>query len=55
MNYVEQKTERKTELKVPVLCYSRVSGYYNPVAAFNKGKKEEFSERQYLNIKEFTK
>ena len=55
MNYVEQKTENKTELKIPVLTYSRVSGYYNPVTAFNKGKREEFSERQYLNIQEFKK
>lgn len=55
MNYVEQKTENKTELKIPVLTYSRVSGYYNPVNAFNKGKREEFSERKYLNIQEFKK
>ena len=55
MNYVEQKTENKTELKIPVLTYSRVSGYYNPVTAFNKGKREEFSERKYLNIQEFKK
>jgi len=55
MNYDEPKTENKTELKIPVLTYSRVSGYYNPVTAFNKGKREEFSERQYLNIQEFKK
>ena len=55
MNYVEQKTENKTELKIPVLTYSRVSGYNNPVNAFNKGKREEFSERKYINIQEFKK
>ena len=55
MNYVEPKTENKTELRIPVLTYSRVSGYYNPVTAFNKGKREEFSERKYLNIQEFKK
>ena len=38
------------ELKVPVLCYSRVSGYYNPVSAFNKGKQEEFKERQKIKV-----
>ena len=38
---------------VPVLVYSRVSGYYNPVANFNKGKREEFYDRKYLNIGEF--
>jgi len=40
------------ELKVPVLCYSRVSGYYNPVSAFNKGKQEEFKERQTMKVPE---
>ena len=40
-----------TEIKVPVLTYSRVSGYYNPVIAFNKGKREEFSERKMIHIK----
>jgi hypothetical protein len=30
--------------------YSRVSGYFRPVTQWNKGKKEEFSERQYLNL-----
>jgi hypothetical protein len=35
---------------VPVLTYSRVSGYYNPTVSFNKGKKEEYSERKYLDV-----
>ena len=55
MNYVEQKTENKTELRIPVLTYSRVSGYYTNLSTWNKGKREEFSERQYLNIQEFKK
>lgn len=38
---------------VPVLCYSRVSGYYNPTVNFNKGKREEFAERKMMNISEF--
>ena len=38
---------------VPVLVYSRVSGYFAPTAMFNRGKKEEFSQRKYLNIGEF--
>ena len=37
---------------VPVLVYSRVSGYYNPVANFNKGKREEFYDRKYLKMSE---
>lgn len=39
-----------TEIKVPVLTYSRVSGYYNPTSAFNKGKREEFSERKMITL-----
>ena len=39
-----------TETKIPVLTYSRVSGYYNPVIAFNKGKREEFSERKMIKL-----
>lgn len=30
---------------VPVEVYSRVVGYFRPVKAWNKGKKEEFAER----------
>lgn len=55
MNYVEQKTERKTEIKIECERYSRVAGYFRPVGQWNAGKREEFSERQYLNIQEFTK
>lgn len=35
-------------LKVPVEVYSRVVGYYRPVNQWNRGKQEEFHERQYL-------
>jgi anaerobic ribonucleoside-triphosphate reductase len=31
--------------KIPVECYSRVVGYFRPVNQWNKGKREEFSER----------
>ena len=30
--------------------YSRVAGYFRPVTQWNKGKREEFSERQSLNL-----
>ena len=36
--------------KIKTLVYSRVSGYYNAVEGFNKGKKEEFSQRKYIDI-----
>lgn len=32
--------------KVPVEVYSRVVGYFRPVNQWNKGKQEEFAERQ---------
>ena len=38
---------------IPALIYSRVSGYYNPTVNFNKGKREEFSERKMIDISEF--
>ncbi len=30
--------------------YSRVVGYYRPVRDWNRGKQEEFSEREYVRI-----
>ena len=36
--------------KIPVEVYSRVVGYFRPVANWNPGKAEEFKERKYLNI-----
>lgn len=30
--------------------YSRVVGYYRPVRDWNRGKQEEFSEREYVLI-----
>lgn len=32
--------------KVPCEVYSRVVGYFRPVSQWNKGKQEEFNERQ---------
>ncbi len=40
----------KKEIKVPVEVYSRVVGYFRPVNQWNKGKKEEFSERKTYNF-----
>ena len=36
-----KKCGAKTEV------YSRVCGYFRPVANWNKGKKEEFKDRRY--------
>ena len=30
--------------------YSRVTGYFRPVSAWNKGKKEEFKDRKTFNL-----
>lgn len=38
------------ELKVPVEVYSRVVGYFRPVNQWNKGKKEEFTERKVYTL-----
>jgi len=48
MNYVEK--QNKTEVKVPAEVYSRVVGYFRPVGQWNKGKREEYGERQIINI-----
>lgn len=48
MNYVEK--QNKTEVKVPAEVYSRVVGYFRPVVQWNKGKREEYEERQIINI-----
>jgi hypothetical protein len=36
--------------KVPTLVFSRVCGYFQPTAYWNKGKRQEFSERVTYDI-----
>ena len=36
--------------KIPCEIYSRVVGYFQPVSQWNKGKREEFREREYLDL-----
>ena len=38
------------ELKIQTEIYSRVVGYFRPVNQWNKGKKEEVSERREYRI-----
>ena len=38
--------------KIKTEIYSRISGYYRPVSQYNKGKKEEFSERSKIKLPE---
>jgi ribonucleoside-triphosphate reductase len=39
-------------LKVPVEVYSRVVGYFRPVNQWNKGKQEEFKDREKYIVPE---
>lgn len=32
--------------------YSRIVGYYRPVQSWNRGKREEFSQREYVTLKD---
>ena len=42
----------KGQIRIPVEVYSRVVGYFRPVNQWNKGKKEEFFERNEFDPKE---
>jgi len=37
-------------IKIATEVYSRISGYFRPVAQWNKGKREEFKERKVAHI-----
>ena len=37
-------------LKIPVETWTRCVGYFRPVNQFNKGKQEEFKERQEYKV-----
>ena len=39
------------QVKVPVEQFDRVSGYFRPTFAFNKGKREEQRERKRFDVK----
>ncbi|MCK5132958.1 MAG: hypothetical protein KAR40_12495 [Candidatus Sabulitectum sp.] len=43
--------EAKTVKAVKAEVYSRVVGYYRPVQDWNRGKQEEFSQREYVDLK----
>jgi anaerobic ribonucleoside-triphosphate reductase len=45
-------SEERVVLRVPVLCYSRIVGYYAPTVNWNVGKRAEFSERVPFNVSE---
>lgn len=39
-------------MKIPTEIYSRVSGYMRPTDQWNRGKREEFKDRQKLKVPE---
>jgi anaerobic ribonucleoside-triphosphate reductase len=41
---------KKMNKKIPCEIYSRVVGYYRPVAQWNKGKQEEWNEKIFYKI-----
>ena len=43
-------TENQQIRKVPCEVYSRIVGYLRPVQNWNKGKKQEFKERQTYKV-----
>ncbi len=40
-----------TKCKKPTEIYSRVVGYFRPVANWNKGKKQEFEDRKTYEVR----
>ncbi len=41
----------KTRIKaIRAEVYSRIVGYYRPVQNWNRGKREEFSQRKYITL-----
>ena len=41
----------KNQIKaIKTEVYSRIVGYYRPVQSWNKGKREEFSQREYISL-----
>ena len=44
------KKEERGKMEIPCEIYSRVVGYFQRTDSWNKGKKQEFSERVTFNI-----
>lgn len=47
-NHKEEQNEHTCGM--PVECWSRVTGYFRPVSAWNKGKQEEFKDRKRFDM-----
>ena len=45
------ETKKKQPIRaIRTEVYSRIVGYYRPVQSWNKGKREEFSQREYITL-----
>ena len=42
-----------SERKVPVECYSRVVGYFRPIADTNPGKRAEMNDRKLFDANKY--
>ena len=53
---IVERTQEAPEQNEQVPCevYSRIVGYVRPVRNWNKGKKQEFAERQTYRVDETT-
>ena len=40
----------KTKKRIPCEVYSRIVGYLRPVQNWNKGKRQEFNDRQTYRV-----
>ncbi len=45
----KNEVPKEKVLAIGAEVYSRVVGYYRPVANWNDGKREEFKDRKYLS------
>ncbi len=45
----KNEVSKEKVIAIGAEVYSRVVGYYRPVANWNDGKREEFKERKYLS------
>ena len=49
-------TERKSSdaIRIPCEVYSRIVGYLRPVQNWNKGKKQEWEDREFFDMEKIT-
>jgi anaerobic ribonucleoside-triphosphate reductase len=53
LHELERIREERSHRRIRIMrceVYSRVVGYYRPVSGWNKGKREEFKDREYVEM-----